>query len=624
MTARIMVVDDMAIVREPIAASLNDAGFEVKQAGNGREALLMLKDWVPDVILLDLAMPEVDGLTFLGMIRERPALKKIPVILLTAVSDRPAVQKAALLGVRDYLLKSSFSLKDMLARVKKYVDQSTSTAPSAPTPTTATAPTAHAPAKTTAAPAEHVPQPVAAAAPIKPAHVKTEPRVVSTAPAIPPHTASGEAEKLVLLSREQTQARLSEIASVRTCAGIVARVSSLASSPHTDVMDIVRVIEADPVLTARILQLANSAAFRSKYSRLSGIEDAVRKIGMRAIQNLTISVGIFDAFPPDAADGFNTMRCWQHCFAVSAIMRMLLAGWADEDRERGALVGLCHELGEIVLRQYFAAEYELILAHAETTHQPRPAVELTALSMRHGDLVGEVLTRIGLPSNITLPIMRFHDGGVMGISADDSKIVKTMQFAEWMANGMLLAISADSRLGPINRADLRRLCGDAQMPDLQMLRSEVLSTTNFLARLPAADEAKFMRPLRPRQELNIWYARHQSYAEADPFATAFDLFGNVHTDTRLPNADEVEMYDAFILASPVPETGPLTTAGVDELAASPGYHDQPVFAFCGIPGATPVAGIHCAPLPTTIQQLSHCMDLAGTTRATARKQEAAG
>lgn len=607
MTARIMVVDDMAIVREPIAASLNDAGFEVKQAGNGREALIMLKEWVPDVILLDLAMPEVDGLTFLGMIRELPAFKNLPVILLTAVSDRPAVQKAALLGVRDYLLKSSFSLKDMLTRVRKYVDQPAPEAGTSATPIDA--PAAYAP--------QSVATSAAATAPVKPAHARTEPRTISTAAPASPPVAHGESEKLMLLSREQTQARLSEIASVRTCAGIVARVASLASSPHTDVMDIVRVIEADPVLTARILQLANSAAFRSKYSRLSGIEDAVRKIGMRAIQNLTISVGIFDAFPPDAADGFNTMRCWQHCFAVSAIMRMLLAGWADEDRERGALVGLCHELGEIVLRQYFAAEYELILAHAEATHQPRPAVELTALSMRHGDLVGEVLTRIGLPSNITLPIMRFHDGGAMGISADDSKIVKTMQFAEWMANGMLLAISADGRLGPINRADLRRLCGDSQMPDLQMLRSEVLSTTNFLARLPAADEAKFMRPLRPRQDLNIWYARHQSYAEADPFATAFDLFGNVHTDTRLPTGEEVDMYDAFVLASPVPETGPLTSAAVDELAASPGYHDQPVFAFCGISGATPVAGLRCAPLPTTIQQLSDCMDLAITARSTA-------
>lgn len=615
MSGRVLVVDDMAIVREPIAASLCDAGFEVKQAGNGKEALLILKDWMPQVILLDVAMPEIDGLTFLKMIRETAACKNLPVILLTAISDRQAVQTAALMGVRDYLLKSSFSLKDLLARVHKYIDLSTlgDSSPAARNAPPAT------PATSVASPATPQPQnpaarPVASAA--RPTPTSVPPAKSASAPPSRPLAAPAiinhdNTPRFVLLNREQTQSRLAEIASVRTCAGIVAQVTALASSPRTDVTDLVRVIEADPVMTARILQMANSAAYRSKFSRLAGIEDAVRKIGMRAIQNLAISVGIFDAFPPDASDGFNTMRCWQHSFAVSAIVRMLLAGWTDEDRERGALAGLCHELGEIVLRQYFAAEYELILAHAEATHQPRHVVEHSALSMRHADLVAEVLTRIGLPSSITLPIMRFHDGGVTGISADDSKIVKTMQFAEWMANGMLLTLATDAQLAPINRADLRRLCGDAQMPDLQFMRSEVLSTTNFLARLPAADEARFLRPLRPRQEVRIWYARHQSYAEADPFAAAFDLLGSVHADISMPRvASEIEEYDAFVLASPVPESGPLTSSEINALVQSPSYHGQPIFAFCGMPGVGPVGNIHCAPLPTTIERLADYIDRA--------------
>ncbi len=612
MSQRVLVVDDMAIVREPIAASLSDAGFEIRQASNGKEALLLMTDWVPQLILLDVAMPEMDGLTMLAKLRELPSFKDLPVILLTAVSDRDAVRKAAALGIRDYLLKSSFSLKDLLGRVNKHIAGA-------------------------ARPAE---VPVRSASVIQPAQTSRQaqvsqsqtdrtlaktsdkefrvipPRAAQPAPAPStqtpiPSRIKTDSERFVLLTREQTQSRLAEIASVRTCAGIVAQVTALANSPRSDVTDIVRVIEADPVMAAKVLQMANSAAYRSKFTRLSGIEDAVRKIGMRAIQNLAISVGIFDAFPPDAADGFNTMRCWQHSFAVASMMRILLAGWADEDRERGALAGLCHELGEIVLRQYFAAEYELIISHAQSTGMPRHAVELSALSMRHADLVAEVLTRIGLPPNITMPIMRFHDGGVTGISADDSKIVKTMQFAEWMANGMLLSVSMDAPVGPINRADLRRLCGDAPMPELNMLRTEVLTTTNFLARLPAADEARFLRPIRPRQNLQIWYAHHQSYADADPLASVFDLLGNLQVEDHLPKtAEDIERQDAFFVASPVPESGPLASSEIQELTQSPSYRGQPICLMTGMTGAGPIGNMHCLQLPMTLQHMADLIDRA--------------
>ena len=117
---KVLVVDDMPIFRDPIAASLRLAGFETVCASNGQEALEAVKAHKPAVILLDVSMPVMDGMSCLRALRAEPEVGKTPVILFTALSDKRYVLEAGKLGVHDYLLKSSFSLKDLLARVIKY------------------------------------------------------------------------------------------------------------------------------------------------------------------------------------------------------------------------------------------------------------------------------------------------------------------------------------------------------------------------------------------------------------------------------------------------------------------------------------------------------------------------
>jgi CheY-like chemotaxis protein len=116
----VLVVDDMPIFRDPIAASLRLAGYETLCAADGAAALTLARVRRPDVVLLDVSMPVMDGFTCLRDMRRDPRLADVPVILLTAASDRKFVIEAGKLGVKDYLLKSRFSLEDLLARVRKY------------------------------------------------------------------------------------------------------------------------------------------------------------------------------------------------------------------------------------------------------------------------------------------------------------------------------------------------------------------------------------------------------------------------------------------------------------------------------------------------------------------------
>lgn len=113
----ILVVDDAVAFREPIAMCLRAKGYQVLEAANGREAVEVVRSRVPDLVLLDLVMPVMDGLELLERMRTMPACERIAVIVLTAYAEKEQVVRAAKLGVRDYLLKSSFSLQELLERV---------------------------------------------------------------------------------------------------------------------------------------------------------------------------------------------------------------------------------------------------------------------------------------------------------------------------------------------------------------------------------------------------------------------------------------------------------------------------------------------------------------------------
>jgi CheY-like chemotaxis protein len=115
----ILIADDTPSFREPIAAVLRLRGYQTLCAANGMEALDILASQVPDLILLDMAMPVMDGPTFLRRLRGREEWKHIPVIMLTAMSEKQSAPDGAELGVAEYLVKSRFSLQEMVTRISK-------------------------------------------------------------------------------------------------------------------------------------------------------------------------------------------------------------------------------------------------------------------------------------------------------------------------------------------------------------------------------------------------------------------------------------------------------------------------------------------------------------------------
>jgi CheY-like chemotaxis protein len=121
--SKILIVDDAPVSREALAKWLQKEGFETATARNGAEGLVRLKESKPDLILLDHMMPEVDGLTFLAGIRRFPKWKNLPVIMMTGMKDSMHHRKAETLNVSGYLVKTEFTLPDVVRHIRKLLDK---------------------------------------------------------------------------------------------------------------------------------------------------------------------------------------------------------------------------------------------------------------------------------------------------------------------------------------------------------------------------------------------------------------------------------------------------------------------------------------------------------------------
>jgi CheY-like chemotaxis protein len=116
--ASLLIVDDDVDGRDALCEYLNKAGHDVRCVGDGRDALSAVLANTPDLIILDIFMPEMDGASFLEVLRSYLRLQSLPVIVLTGLPDSPAVQHARFLKVNTILIKGKATLEEIADAVK--------------------------------------------------------------------------------------------------------------------------------------------------------------------------------------------------------------------------------------------------------------------------------------------------------------------------------------------------------------------------------------------------------------------------------------------------------------------------------------------------------------------------
>lgn len=119
--SKILVAEDDKFLSNAYKVKFTKAGFEVKMASDGEEALTILKTFTPDAILLDLVMPKKDGFATLEAIKKDENLKNVPIIVASNLGQKEDLDRAKSLGADDYIVKSDMSLDALIKRIKSLV-----------------------------------------------------------------------------------------------------------------------------------------------------------------------------------------------------------------------------------------------------------------------------------------------------------------------------------------------------------------------------------------------------------------------------------------------------------------------------------------------------------------------
>ncbi|MBD3183050.1 response regulator [Candidatus Poribacteria bacterium] len=119
---RILLVDDEPDIVETAAFMLQSYSFQVITAGNGIECIEKAKKEQPDLILLDIMMPEMNGYEVCAKLREDDSTKHIPIIMLSAKGESEAILKSHKIGADDYVVKP-FSMPTLLSKLEKVLEE---------------------------------------------------------------------------------------------------------------------------------------------------------------------------------------------------------------------------------------------------------------------------------------------------------------------------------------------------------------------------------------------------------------------------------------------------------------------------------------------------------------------
>ena len=122
MTDVILIVDDEIGALTLIGIMLERGGFEVIKARNAGEALMLLDETTPDLIILDVMMPGMDGIELCAVIRERPATGETPILILSARGDAESIIRGMEAGANDYIPKPILH-HDLVSKVRSMLGQ---------------------------------------------------------------------------------------------------------------------------------------------------------------------------------------------------------------------------------------------------------------------------------------------------------------------------------------------------------------------------------------------------------------------------------------------------------------------------------------------------------------------
>ncbi len=123
MSQNILVVEDDEFISEIIARKLEKSGFSISLAHDGQEAIDQLAKSTPDIVLLDILLPKVNGLEVLKSIRSKPETKQLPVLVFSNLGSKEEIKTAMDLGATEYMVKASYTIDELIKKINQILNK---------------------------------------------------------------------------------------------------------------------------------------------------------------------------------------------------------------------------------------------------------------------------------------------------------------------------------------------------------------------------------------------------------------------------------------------------------------------------------------------------------------------
>lgn len=227
----------------------------------------------------------------------------------------------------------------------------------------------------------------------------------------------------------------------------VTKVLHIAGNEKSGVSDLVKIIEADPVISANILKVANSVFFASLNRRITSIKDSIVRIGFKETKRVVMSITVMNAFEKNANNfGFNRLDFWQHQLAAGLASEQLSKKIGCTTTDDYFLAGLLHDFGIILLDEFFPTIFEKILEKATNEGIRFIESEKRLLSITHTDIVKELFVQWKLPNQIIEAAVNHYsvlNNKEMAFSHPDRKIILTTAIGNIIAKSFNFGSSTD-------------------------------------------------------------------------------------------------------------------------------------------------------------------------------------
>ncbi len=123
MAKKILVVEDDRFLRELITQKLAREGYDVSEAVDGEDGVKKAEEKKPDVILMDLILPGIDGFEAISKIKEKPNFENTPIIILSNLGQRDDIERGLKLGAVDFLVKAHFTPGEIIEKIEKVLGE---------------------------------------------------------------------------------------------------------------------------------------------------------------------------------------------------------------------------------------------------------------------------------------------------------------------------------------------------------------------------------------------------------------------------------------------------------------------------------------------------------------------